>query len=727
MISLVSMLVIAVSDLFIGTQGLGNVTPAAAAPFGLVQPGPDTSVAQDRFLPDKGHCSGYQYDDRWIWRFSQTHISGTGCPAFGDFGLMPYVGDWACERTALAMDKSQERAEPGYYAVGVENGLGITRCEMTALEHTAVYRFTFGKPAKGVKLLVDLDWGMSRRDITNSWRGVIRECRFERRGDTFYGGRWAWCWNDYRYHFALKASAPVVGFTTLREPGDDRGGIYALEFGEVPDDTLTVRIALSNTSPEAAERNMAAEAPTADFDAVRARSSAAWVKRLGCVELGAGTDPKVRTSFETALYRVFVQPNRQSDVGKRAVYSTFSLWDTFRAAHPLYTLLAPDEDRDFILSMLDQYDRQGYLPIWALGGSENHCMIGHHSVPVIVDACLKGLLKPDEAERAFRAIKDSLTRNHKAVNVGTWGLLKEDWDILDKYGYYPFDRMCGEFEGRKVQGESVARVYECAYDDACAARLAAVLGRGEDAAFFRARSGNWRNVFDASIGYARGKDSQGRWREPFNRYDCGMGPWFDNDFCEGGSCQYTWHVMHDPEGLVAALGGKVKAGERLDLLFRDKTPDANDRGFNYDIAGCIGQYVHGNEPSHHIAYLYAYTDRPENVGPIVRKVFDTQYGTTPDGLCGNDDCGQMSAWYVFSALGFYPMDPCGGNYVVGAPQVPEAKVRLPNGKVFSVVAKGLSKERMRVRAVTLNGKPLTGFILRHDDILAGGELVFEMK
>ena len=716
---------LAAADLFIGTQGLGNVTPAAAWPFGLVQPGPDTSMAETEFRPNKGHCGGYQHNDPYIWRFSQTHLSGTGCPSFGDFGIMPYAGEWDCEARGFRMDKTQETCAPGYYAVGVENGLGITRCEMTALEHTSVYRFRFGAPAKGVKLLVDLDWGINPIWKPGSWGRRISDCQFEVRDGVVLGGRQAWSWNDYRYYFALKASAPIRDVTVVRRPEGIRGGIYALEFGDLASNELIVRLALSNSSSEAAARNLEAEAPTACFETSRMKSAAAWTARLGSIELDPSTDAKVRKSFETALYRVFFHPNRQSDAGERPTYSTFSLWDTFRATHPLYSLLAPEENRDFVMSMLDQYDRQGYLPIWALGGSENHCMIGHHAVPVIVDAALKGALTSNECERAFRAIKDSLTRNHRAVNEGTWGLTKEDWDILDQYGYYPFDKMRGEYDGKKVQGESVARVYECAYDDACAARLATVLGHPEDAAFFRRRSGNWRNVFDASIGYARGRDSQGRWREPFNRYDCGKGPWFDNDFCEGGSCQYTWHVMHDPEGLVAALGGKEKAGARLDALFTDKTPDKTDRGFNYDISGCIGQYVHGNEPSHHIAYLYAYTDRPQNVGPIIRKVFETQYGTTPDGLCGNDDCGQMSAWYIFSALGFYPMDPCGGNYVLGAAQVPRADIHLPNGKVFTVIARGLSKDKSVVRRVMLNGRPVSGSILRHADILSGGELVFE--
>ena len=722
-------LVVAAANLFIGTQGLGNVTPAAAYPFGLVQAGPDTSAERGRFLANKGHCAGYQHDDGWIWRFSQMHVSGTGCPAFGDFGIMPYAGEWDCEKSALKLDKPQEKAEPGYYAVGVENGLGVTRCEMTALEHTAVYRFTFDRPATGLRLLVDLDWGIGQVGPTDCWGRVVNNCHFERRGETVHGGHRAWNWNDYEYHFALKASAAIRSVETLREPKGVRGGIYALVFGEIAGRELVVRMALSNTSSEAAERNMMAEAPTDDFEASRAKSAAAWRRRLGQVELGEGTDPKVRTGFETALYRLFVQPNRQNDVGERPAYSTFSLWDTFRAAHPLYSILAPEENAAFVCSMLDQYDRQGYLPIWALGGSENHCMIGHHAVPVIVDAFLKGQLPKDDVERAYRAVKDSLTRNHKAVNEGTWGLLKEDWDILDRYGYYPFDLMRGEYRGMKVRGESVARTYECAYDDACAARFAAAIGKTEDAAFFANRARNWRNVFDASLGYARGKDSKGRLREPFNRYDCGLGPWEDNDFCEGGSCQYTWHVMHDPLGLVDALGGKTRAGERLDGLFADKVPSKDDRGFNYDISGCIGQYVHGNEPSHHITYFYAFTDRPQNAGSIIRKVFDTQYGTTPVGLCGNDDCGQMSAWYVFSALGFYPFDPCGGEYVIGAPQVLTARMKVcgeGGQRVFKVVAKGLSKENKYVKSVTFNGKRITDRKIRHADIMNGGELVFEM-
>ena len=717
-------------DLFIGTQGVGNVTPAAAYPFGLVQAGPDLSKSSDAFVVDNWHFSGYQHDSPWIWRFSQTHLSGAGCPSLGDFGIMPFGGEWDPESRAFPLVKEEERAEPGYYAVGVSNGLGVTTCEMTALEHTAVYRFRFGAAAHDVRFLVDLDWGIGTMDRTDCFGKFVTKCHFKCPTDpdgVITGGRRCWSWADYEYHFALRLSVPIRGVETLREPDGRRGGIYVLKLGDVPGGELVVRIALSNTSPENADRNLMAEAPCADFDAARKASAQAWSRRLGLVELDPKTPARVRANFAAALYHVFVQPNRQSDVGTRPVYSTFSLWDTFRAAHPLYTVLCPKEDARFVESMLDQCDRQGYLPIWALGGSENHCMIGHHAVPVVVDACLKGLLPSNQVERAYKAVRQTLTVRHKPVNDGTWGLLKEDWDILDKYGYYPFDQMRGGYGGEKVRGESAARTLECAYDDACAARLAQALGHAEDATFFARRAGNWKNVFDPELRCARGRDSNGRWREPFDRYECGSGPWNDNDFCEGGSCQYSWHVPHDPEGLVAFLGGREQAGKRLDGLFSDRPPNAGDKGYTiHAITGCIGQYVHGNEISHHIAYLYAYTDRPWRAGEIVGRICATQYNPRPDGLCGNDDCGQMSAWYVFSALGFYPMDPCGGEYVIGAPQVPGAVVRLGNGKLLEVVVRGPLSAGGRVRSVSFNGRAVTDWRIRHADLMSGGRLEFEM-
>ena len=723
-------------DLFIGTQGVGNVTPAAAYPFGMVQAGPDTSAEPACFRVDKGHCGGYQFSDGWLWRFSQTHLSGTGCASLGDFGILPCVGDFDGDTRPAMIVKDAERAEPGFYATAIdEDGVRIG-VEIAALAHVAAYRFAFSKGTANARLLLDLDWGMGNPPTTNDFWGVGgRDCwgkyvfssSCERVADNLLaGGRKVWIWNDYAFHFALQASVPIREIRTVRDGDGVRGSVYELYLGTLSDGVVEIQIALSSTSPDAAIRNLRAELPDHSFVTALQKSREAWHDHLSRVVLSETTPVGVRANFETALYRTMVQPNDLGDCDAKSAYSTLSLWDTFRAAHPLYTILVPERVPGFVTSMLDQCDRQGYLPVWGLGGSENHCMIGHHAVPVIVDAYLKGLVPNAQEERAYRAVRQSLTVNHKAINDGTWGLLKEDWDILDRYGYYPFDALRGRYGKFIVRGESVARTFECAYDDACAARFAVALGKADEAEFFRRRSESWKRVFDATIGIARGKDASGKWRESFNPYDLGQGPWADNDFCEGGAFQYTWHVMHDPMGLVALLGGKEKAGVRLDALFSDRSPRPSDKGFSYDISGCIGQYVHGNEPSHHIIYLYAYTDRPQRLGERIAKVFETQYAPRPDGLCGNDDCGQMSAWYVFSALGFYPLDPCGGDYVLGVPQVQRATLNLSNGRTFAVAVKNFSKAQKHVRSILLNGKAVVGQKIRHADIVNGGVLEFEM-
>lgn len=716
-------------DLFIGTKGVGNTTPAATYPFGLIQAGPDLSSEESRYRADIWHSSGYQRDDEWVWRFSQTHLSGTGCQSLGDFGIMPYGGAWDPEERAFRIDHATEVAEPGYYSVEIENGLGKTRCEIVALAHTAIYRFRFGSTNRNVRMLLDLDWGLSRVGPADCWGRSVTKCRLDTSegGDGWVlGGRRVWNWCDYEYGFAVRFPGPIGDVAVLREPDGRRGGIYSVDLGAVPGNELLMAISLSGSSEENARKNLLSEFPAFDFDGARRMSAAAWRTRLGLIELGEATDVGVRKNFETAVYHLFCQPNIQSDVGAAPEYSTFSTWDTFRAAHPLYTIISPGEARDFVFSMLDQCDRQGYLPIWALGGSETHCMVGHHAVPIVVDACLKGLIPESALERAYKAVRQSLTVNHKAVNDATWGLTKEDWDVLDRYGYYPYDMMSGMYGGRRVVGESAARTMECAYDDACAARLASRLGHEADARFFSDRSQSWKKVFDASIGYARARDSVGKWREPFDRHEYGRGPFNGMDFCEGNSCQYSWHVMQDPLGLVALLGGRERAGERLDALFAGRAPDENDKGFNYSVTGCIGQYVHGNEISHHIAYFYQFTDRPEKTAPAIRRICESQYQPRTDGLCGNDDCGQMSAWYVFSSLGFYPFDPCGGVYVIGAPQVPSAVIHLANGRRFRMIANDFSKRNVYVKSVRLNGRILNRPWISHEDIVRGGELVFDM-
>ena len=742
-------------DLFIGSEGLGHVSPAAAWPFGMVQAGPDTSRTNAWYQGDWPHTCGYQYSDRYLWRFSQCRFYGIGCGSMGFFGLLPSATPFTHPGHAYAkeMDKATEVAEPGYYAVTLKEG--TVRCEMSALAHSAAYRFSFGKGGR-VYLLVDPGWGVTggepdrKVDLARPeayFSRFVVDCGAQQQTATRVAlHTHQVAWNEVECWGTLEFSAPIADSRVLRTARFPLGEIVEYAFDLPESGVLEARIALSRHAIRAAARNLAAEQPRFDFDGVRAKSAAEWKRRLDAIALDPSTPETVRKNFEAAFYRTMIHPSDLGDVGGAHEYSNLSLWDIFRACSPLQTIVAPEVTGGLVASMCDAFERRGYLPILETWGVENHCMVGHHAVPIIVDAYLKGIGGFD-SERAYEAVKDSLTVMHVKACDGTWGLLKEDWDLWDRYGYYPFDKLTGEYHGLKVRGESVSRALECAYDDACAAKFAAALGKADDAAFFAKRARNWRNVFDASVGFARGKDSSGRWREPFDPKACGAGPWADNDFTEGNNWQYTWHVMHDVPGLVAAMGGPKAFGEKLDRLFGE-TSEVYGPSFVHDVSGLIGQYAHGNEPSHHVAYLYRWSDRPWKTDECVRRICETMYRPEPNGLCGNDDSGQMAAWYVFAALGFYPVDACGGEYVLGAPQVPGATLRVgsPSSKsesgrgivnihsttttsdynFFTVVAKKLSKENKYVKSVRLNGRPVTDWRIRHADIVRGGTLEFEM-
>ena len=663
-------------DPFIGTAGTGHTTPAACVPFGLVQAGPDTGNG------DWAHCSGYSYGDKTICGFSQTHLNGTGCPDLGDVRILPFTGQTVPER--VEYDKATERAAPGRYEVVLSGGVKV---EVSATERCAIYRISYPKDARR-RLLVDPRWCITRGKTPAS---CIRFCDVATDGKTGVSGKVVVNnWVKRAYAFKMEFSRP---FSSERD--------LVFDFGGSSGETISVKIALSALGGVSdAERNLAAEIPGWDFDRVASAADGKWAKLLSRVAVEGSEEQK--KNFYTSLYRLFVQPNDISDFGLQPYYSTFSTWDTFRAAHPLYTILVPEIVPDFVRSMQRQGEFTGFLPVWTLWGRDNQCMIGTHSVPVLVDAYLKGF--DGDWENVYAQIKETLTKRHE-------GRYKERWDLLDRHGYYPYD---------VIRNESVSRTLECAYDDWCAAQMAAKLGHEEDAKFFRRRSENWRNVFDTSLGLMRSKDSKGRWRDPFDPSAVGYGEGYD--FTEGNSYQYTWHVMQNPDGLVAALGGREAFVGRLDALF--ERPE-EVKGDVLDVTGLIGQYVHGNEPSHHVIYFYTLVGEPDKAARRIRDVFDRFYLPKPDGLCGNDDCGQMSAWYVFSALGFYPFNPCGGTYVLGAPQVPKAKISLPGGRSLSVVAKGLSTENKYVKSAVFNGKPVERAI-SHADIMAGGELVFEM-
>jgi predicted alpha-1,2-mannosidase len=682
---------------FIGCTDNGHCTPAACVPFGLVQAGADTG--------NKGwnYCGGYRYEDPSIMGFSQTHISGTGVPDLGDVRLQPFTGTGGTNDFRSVFRKETETAKPGYYAVTLDD-FGV-QAEVTATHHATIYRFVYGKGGPA-KLLVDCQYGIGG----DAFKQIIAsDVRLDGRMG-IAGTVRRRCWVDRTYAFAVQFDRPFASVTKLppRHPAE-KAPRYVFTFDVPAGGTLMVKVGLSaENGVEAAWKNLTVEIPAWDFAGVRAKATAAWNKVLGRVAVGG--DAAQKTSFYTALYHLYIQPNNLADVGATPFHSTFSCWDTFRAAHPLYTILVPDQVDGFVNSMLEQGRRTGFLPVWTLWGKDNQCMIGTHSVPAIVDWFLKtrGTGNGVDWEAAYAQVKDSLTVKHDHRR-------KERWDLLDKYGYYPFD---------EIKGESVSRTMECAYDDWCAAQFAASLGKTEDAAFFSKRAGNWSNVLDRTIGFVRGRDTKGNWRDPFDPFRLGHGAGTANDFTEGNAFQYTWHVMQDPMGFIAAMGGKDEFVKKLDSLFTQpqKTEGA---GFVLDVTGLIGQYAHGNEPSHHVAYFYQFAGRPDRTAEVVREVFDKFYLPKPDGLCGNDDCGQMSAWYVFSAMGFYPFNPCGGDYVIGAPQVPKVVLHLP--KPFTIVAKGFSKENKYVKSVTLNGKPLGSFILKHADIMAGGELVFEMS
>ena len=686
-------------DPFVGTQGNGHCVPNATVPFGLVQAGP----ASGNFTWD--YTGGYQYADRRLYGFHQDAISGTGGKDLGDLLIQPFPAG-AATGADFTFEKGAERAEPGYYEVTYpETGV---RTRITASEHAAFYRIACPGERR-MRLLVDLQWGLVSRDRLP--KRVLR-CETEVRGSRLMLGRMTTChWANRRrdWYFALETDRPWIASEPLpkRDPRElaDR---LVLDFPSVGEGELGVRVALSTVSAEGALANLRAEMPDWDFDRVRAAASARWEDVFRRIRIDADEDMK--RTFYTCLYHLCIAPNVMSDVAEpRRRYGTFSIWDTFRAAHPLYTILFPERVPDFVDSIIDMARQPGgYLPVWAYWRCETECMIGTHGVPVVVDAFLKGF--PMDAEEAYAAVRQSLTARHRRY--------KENWDVYDRYGYYPFD---------VIRGESVSRTLECGYDDACAARMAAALGRADDAAFFRRRSNGWTNVLDRTLGLMRGKDSHGRWREPYDPYALGHGSENDNDFTEGNAFQYTWHVLQDPEGLVAALGGPQAAGARLDAVFADT--HALDRGgrVTVDVTGLIGQYVHGNEPSQHMIYLYPYCGLPDRVPERVNEVFAKFYRNAPDGLCGNEDCGQMSAWYVFSALGFYPLDPCGGDYVLGAPHVRAASIALPGGRTFRVMAEELTPESIHVAEILLNGRKVEGRILRHAEVMAGGELKFMMR
>lgn len=690
----------------IGNADNGHTFPGACVPFGLVQVSPESGTGSWRY------CSGYNYDDEFIDGFTQTHLNGTGLPDLGDVLLLPFSGNMPDSVYRSGYDKSSQKASAGYYSVYLTDAR--VNVELTATAHTSYHRYIFkeGNP----HILLDL-----QRGLVNSMDRLhthVLNARLIMLDDyTIVGSNEVREWVQRQYFYVIKFDKPYKVEKELPMQAGEKASRLILSFDGGTDNVVQVKVAISSVDIEGALASLEQENSDWSFEKIRHEAADQWNELLSRVQV-TGTDAE-KINFYTSMYHLLIQPNNIADLDGRyrgaddnvytsstgVYYSTLSLWDTYRAAHPLYTIFVPERVDGMVQTMIDHYKVQGILPIWALWGKENYCMIGNHAIPVIVDAYLKGFQGFD-VEAAYEAIKNSSIVSH----------LNSDWGVYDRYGYYPFDI---------VRVESVSRTLESGYDDYCVAQMAKALGKHEDYEFFKKRSDFYKNLFDPQTKLMRGKDSTGNWRTPFNPFLLSHASTSGGDYTEGNAWQYTWHVQHDVQGLIDLMGGKDAFVGKLDsLFFLDERVEGT--GFVSDVTGLIGQYAHGNEPSHHVAYLYSYADRKDRTQALIRDIFDRFYLPKPDGLCGNDDCGQMSAWYLFSAMGFYPVNPVGGEYILGAPQIARVILQLPGNKIFTIEAKGLSKANKYVKSVTLNGKPVEGLSIHHDDIIKGGTLVFTM-
>lgn len=689
-------------DPFIGTSATGHTFPGATVPFGMVQLSPETGNF------GWNYCSGYRYEDTVITGFAHTHLSGTGGVDLGDVLFFPFQGKDP-QRFVSRFSHRNEKATPGYYEVILDNH--DIKVQLTASVHTGLHRYTFNKAGQS-HLLIDMQSGLvenaeelkehvSEGSVTIDSKNAISGYAFSSQ------------WVEKKVYFAARFSKAFTGSHFIDE--DHRRLI--VDFDTQPGETIEAKVAISGVSIDGARKNLVAETANKTFDQVKAEATKNWESYFNRMK-AEGTAAQ-KTAFYTSIYHALIQPNNIADVdglyrgadgevhqsADKVYYSTLSLWDTYRAAQPFYTLMCPDKDGEIIETMLQHFNTAKLLPIWPLWGKESYAMIGNHAVPAIVDAALKGI-KGFNKEQAFAAIKASLTNNKSP---------KYNWDTYMRYGYLPSD---------SVKREAVSRTLEAAYDDWCAAQLAKSLHKTADYNYFNKRSRFYVNLFDKSTNLMRGRLANGDWVRPFANLDSGQLA-IGGDYTEGNAWQYVWSVQQDIPGLIKLMGGNKPFTAKLDSLF-SMDSKVFGKGSTLDVTGLIGQYAHGNEPNHHVAYLYTLAGQPYKTQRLVRQIADQFYQNKPDGLSGNDDCGQMSAWYIFTAMGFYPVNPADGRYVFGAPQLSRVSIALTNGKSFVIDAKGLSEANKYVQSISLNGKPYLKNDISHADILKGGRLVFVM-
>ena len=700
-------------DPYIGTGFHGHVFLGANVPFGAVQLGPvNLSEGWD-------WCSGYHYSDSTIVGFSHTHLSGTGIGDLGDVAIMPTTGAVRVRKGTLRnpergfvslFSHREESVRPGYYAVRLKRY--DIKAELTASERVGFHRYTFPK-SDAAHLVIDLQQGIG-------W-DLATDTHIEQLNDsTLVGYRFSKGWAAHqRLYFAAVFSKPIrqfasvqvtdsLGTTTPAATGNRLKGVVTFATGA--GEQVQLKVGISPVSTANAQANIRAEIPGWNFDQVVAAANAAWNRELEKVRIEAREDRK--KTFYTALYHTMIAPSIFNDhngdywgtdeqVHPKASFTnltTFSLWDTYRAAHPLFTLLQPRRVSDMVSSMLAIYQQQGKLPVWHLMANETNTMVGYSAVPVVADAYLKGFGGFD-ANLAYEAAKATAMRDDRGLKA------------VKAQGFIP----------ATSEVESVSKGLEYAIDDWCIAQMARKMGKAADYAYFSRRAKNYQHYFDKRVGFMRGRISQTEWRTPFDPFSSVHEK---SDFTEGNAWQYTWLVPQDVEGLIALLGGEKPFSQKLDSLFIVKGNMGAEA--SPDISGLIGMYAHGNEPGHHITYLYSYVGQPWKTAEKVRFITENFYTTKPDGIIGNEDVGQMSAWHVFSTLGFYPLNPANGAYVFGSPAVDKAVLTLAGGKTLTIEAKNNSLTNKYIQRVTRNGQPYSKAYITHQNLLEGGQLVLEM-
>ena len=688
----------------IGTDFTGNTYPGAQVPFGMVQLSPDNG------LPGWDRISGYYYPDSTIAGFSHTHLSGTGAGDLYDISFMPVTNPYKTGEEPLGIYSSfshnDESASAGYYRVLLKDyNINV---ELTATERCGIQRYTF--PEAESSIFLNLKKAMNWDFTADSHIEIVDSC-------TIRGYRHSWGWSPKQYiYFQTRFSRPFDAFqldtTAITTKDKGRIGTAAIarfDFKTKQNEEILVTTALSGTSMEAAARNLEAEAPKDDFDFYMKQAQENWTKELVKIEV-TSDDADKKTIFYTAMYHAMLAPTIYSDVDGSYFgpdgqvhqaegwtnYSTFSLWDTYRASHPLFTYLQPERVSDMIQCFLHFYEQNGALPLWNLYGWETDMMIGYHAVPVIVDAYLKGIGDFDPVKALEACVTTANRDDYRSI-----GFYKEK-------GYVASDH----------ENWSMSKTMEYAYDDYCIARMAEAMGEKEIADEFYRRSQNYRNVFNPETSFMQPRDSKGNF---ILNYDPEA---YIEDICESNGWQYYWSVAHDIDGLIELTGGEARFAERLDSMFTYETADKSK--LPIFSTGMIGQYAHGNEPGHHVIYLYNRVKQPWKTQQYAAQVMHTLYKNTPDGICGNEDCGQMSSWYVFSAMGFYPVDPISGQYEIGSPIFPEVKMYLANGKTFVVRAENVSDENIYIQSVTVNGQPYSKSYITHEMIMQGDTIHFVM-